>query len=455
MADKQQTQQQLPKVLRIGIVQGGKVVHERLIKPGQSVTIGESPKNTFVFSAPGLPKRFTVFQVKGNQYQLSFTDEMQGKVAAKDGLLSLAKVREERGSSATIALNEQSRGKIAVGDVTVLFQFVAAPPESARKIARQDFRPKLLDEDDPIFLGFLALWSAVAVVLMIYVYTTDPMESVTMDKIPDRFVTIIKAADEVEPPPEIKPEEDPNLRSEQLKKEEAEKSKEKAEEPKKKGPQTDQEKKIDAAEQRERKRQDALVKSKLLAGLIGTRGENNSGQTVADVFAENDGSIQSLEEALKNVDGAGVASDTNVGMRGQTDGGGRGDAQIGDLKRGGGGDAEVGSVKAAAPKKAKASVGKPELASGEGADGIRSTLKKYQGQVKSCYERRLKENPNVAGRVAVDVDIASGRVTNVTIAENTTGDKALESCITSSIRRWRFDESVTDSVYLPFSLNAS
>jgi outer membrane biosynthesis protein TonB len=460
MADKVQKQQQQPKVLRIGIVQGGKVVHERLIKPGQSVTIGESPKNTFVFSAPGLPKRFTVFQVKGSQYQLAFTDEMQGKVAAKDGLVSLAKVREQRGNSATIALSEQSRGKIAIGDVTVLFQFVAAPPESARKIATQDFRPKLLDEDDPIFLGFLALWSAMAVVLMIYVYTTDPMESVPMDKIPDRFVQIVRPSEDVDPPEEITPEVDPNAKSEsdRLKREEAAKKEAeeaKKNEPKKKGPQTDEEKSIDAAAQRERKRQDALKKSKLLAGLIGTRGENNSGQTVADVFADDDGGIQSLEDALRNVDGAGVASDTNVGMRGQTDGGGRGDAKVGDLKRGGGGDAEVGSVKAAAPKKVKTSVGKPELASGEGADGIRSTLKKYSGQVKSCYERRLKENPNVAGRVAVDVDIASGRVTNVSVAENTTGDKALESCITSAIRRWRFDASVTDSVYLPFSLNAS
>jgi pSer/pThr/pTyr-binding forkhead associated (FHA) protein len=45
------------KVLRIGVVKDGKVVHERLIKPGQNVTVGESPRNTFVFPNASLPKK--------------------------------------------------------------------------------------------------------------------------------------------------------------------------------------------------------------------------------------------------------------------------------------------------------------------------------------------------------------------------------------------------------------
>ena len=92
MAEK--TNQQLPKVLRIGVVQGGKVVHERLIKPGQNVTVGESPKNTFVFSVEGLAKRFTLFQVKGSAYALNFTDEMSGKVQLESGIASLQQLRE-------------------------------------------------------------------------------------------------------------------------------------------------------------------------------------------------------------------------------------------------------------------------------------------------------------------------------------------------------------------------
>lgn len=452
MADKSNGQQQQAKVLRIGIVQGGKVVHERLIKPGQSVTIGESPKNTFVFSAPGLPKRFTLFQVKGGQYQMAFTPEMQGKVALEDGIKNLAQLSASGSAPPELPLTAKSRGKIVVGDVTVLFQFVAAPPESARKIARQDFRPKLLDEDDPVFLGFLALWTAVAAVLMIYVYNTEPVESVSMDEIPDRFVTVIQTPDEAPPPPdEIEPKVDPDAKGEMIEKDEPSE----AAEPKEAKEPKSREEKVAAAERKEQKRAEAMQKSALLQALIGTRGDANNGQMVQDVFADGDANLKDLDEALQGVDGATAATEDNIAMRGQKDGGGRGDAKIGDVNTGGAGDAKVGTAKAAAPKKVSAGVGSVEAASGEGADAIRATVKRYSPRVKSCYEQRLKEVPSLGGRVAVDVSISAGRVTSVSIAENTTGDAKLESCITRSIKGWRFDASVSDDVYLPFSLNAS
>jgi hypothetical protein len=52
MADTNKGQQQMAKVLRIGVVQGGKVIHEQLIKPGEGVTVGESPKKYRRLRAP-------------------------------------------------------------------------------------------------------------------------------------------------------------------------------------------------------------------------------------------------------------------------------------------------------------------------------------------------------------------------------------------------------------------
>ncbi len=448
--------QQQPKVLRIGVVQGGKVVHERLIKPGQNVTIGESPKNTFVFSADGLPKRFTLFQVKGAIYALNFTDSMSGKVQLESGIASLQQVRErgdagKRGGLYTVPVAHKTRGKIVIGDVTVLFQFVAAPPESARKLARQDFRPKLLEEDAPIFYGFLALWSAIGAVLMVYVYNTDPVEMVNLDEIPDRFVQIVQAPDEATEVEPVEPEVDETLQAEAVKKTEEPKE----EKPAEKKPETKQEK-VAEAKRIEKKREDAIAKSKLLAGLIGTRGETNSGKQVEDVFAEGDGNFQDLQAALSEVDGAGVASSEAIAMKTGSEGGGRGDASIGDLKTsGGGGSGSVGTVKSTAPKKVKTSVGQMDVTSGEGADAIKATVRKYQGQIQSCYEQQLKSNPTLGGRVAVEIEITGGRVTTVVVAENSTGDAALASCISKRIRGWRFASDVTDSVYLPFALNAS
>ena len=46
------------KVLRIGIIRDGKIAEERLIKASQTVTVGESAKNTFVFPKTRIPDAF-------------------------------------------------------------------------------------------------------------------------------------------------------------------------------------------------------------------------------------------------------------------------------------------------------------------------------------------------------------------------------------------------------------
>jgi hypothetical protein len=44
-----------PKVLRIGLVQGGKVIEERVIKQRTHVTIGPSEKSMFVIPSKNFP----------------------------------------------------------------------------------------------------------------------------------------------------------------------------------------------------------------------------------------------------------------------------------------------------------------------------------------------------------------------------------------------------------------
>ena len=58
---------------------------------------------------------------------------------------------------------------------------------------------------------------------------------------------------------------------------------------------------------------------------------------------------------------------------------------------------------------------------------------------KTCYERRLKVNPNLSGKVVLRFTIGTaGRITSISIASNSTGDSAVGSCITSKVRGWRF-----------------
>ena len=57
-----------PKVLRIGLVQGGKVIEERVIKQRTHVTIGPSEKSMFVIPSKSIPPNFRLFELAGGDY---------------------------------------------------------------------------------------------------------------------------------------------------------------------------------------------------------------------------------------------------------------------------------------------------------------------------------------------------------------------------------------------------
>ena len=46
------------KILRVGIIQGGKIVEERLMRRRERITIGQSPKNTFTSQSASCPTAY-------------------------------------------------------------------------------------------------------------------------------------------------------------------------------------------------------------------------------------------------------------------------------------------------------------------------------------------------------------------------------------------------------------
>lgn len=453
MAERAASKQDAPKVLRIGVLQGGKVVQERLVRPGADVTIGESPRNTFVVSGKGVPKRYTLFIARGSRYQLAFTGDMDGKVALEQGVATFGDLRTKpdtpkKGGAWMLPLTEKSRGKISLGELTILFQFVPAPPESARLVGATDFRPKLLDDDDPVFLGFLALFSAMAAVLMVYVYNTEPVDLVKPGDIPDRFAEILMEPSEPKEPveePELQETEDGTIAKKEAEPEEASASKK---------PKSEAEAKAAEAAAAQKKREDTIQRSKLLTALIGTRGETSNGQMIEDLLGDQDNQFGNLQDALQNVDGAAVASEASIqANKGATDGRGTGDASIGDMARASGGDASVGSGPGT---QVKGRVSENlDLSDAEGGEAAGKTIRRYKGQVQTCYETELKVNPSLRGRLAIVIDVTGGRVTNVGIEDNGTGSKEIEACVKRKVRAWRFDEEVSGSLYSTFVLEPS
>src|SRR5690606_27807998 len=82
-----------PKVLRIGLVQNGRVIEERIIKQRTHVTVGPSERSMFVVAVGNIPANFRLFELVGNQYALNFLDGMTGRVALPTGISDLNVLR--------------------------------------------------------------------------------------------------------------------------------------------------------------------------------------------------------------------------------------------------------------------------------------------------------------------------------------------------------------------------
>jgi hypothetical protein len=125
------------KILRVGIVQGGRIIEERLLRHKEAITIGQAPKNKFMIPSPRVPIAYTLIDVKGGKYVLCFEKGMLGKILVDEEILDLKTIAKRRLAQRKDAkfrfpLADTSRGKIVLGDVTLLFQFVTPPPEVAK-----------------------------------------------------------------------------------------------------------------------------------------------------------------------------------------------------------------------------------------------------------------------------------------------------------------------------------
>lgn len=451
-ATQRQSRERQAKVLRIGIIQDGKIVQERLIKQGESVTVGDSAKNTFVLSANGLPrKEYPLFVSGRSGYVLNFTEGMKGKISSGGAVVGLDKLRndasvQQQAGSWRLPLTEQDRGKIGIDGVTVLFQFVPPPPTQAFKpMQAMSFRPRLLEEDDPVFLGFLAIFTALAAILVVWVWNTEAPQTRSLAEIPDRFTRLVLDPPEVEEPEVAEVEEAEDAR-EKLEVEEEEVA-EVEEEAETEAPRTEREEKIAEAQRREDVKQELMQKSLIIKHFV-TRGES-SGGTAADLWDEEDKGLDDLDAAVAEVSGVKIATSEDQGLR-QGGGGTSEDADIGDLGRVGGGSTTIGDGPEVAVK------GQVDMGSGDlsGATGdhaaVKGVVEKYFGQLTYCYETRLKGNPDLGGRVEVEWNVTGGRVTSAYVFANTTGDQELGECIVNKIERWRFPNGVEGQILYPF-----
>lgn len=441
-------------VLRIGVIESGKIIEEFIVKDKKDVTLGKDIKNSIVLNNSKLSSKSKLFTYSKGIYYLHTEEFML--VTINSDVIKEKKV---------IELDFNARGKIDISDKQrILFQFIEKPEELIiPKRLPKEFRNKLTDYIDWKFLIPLFVSFVIHLIWMLWMYSLDLsyVEELDMAKIPDRFREVIIEPEKKDEP--IKESEDTGDGEDKVVK-----KIEKQAVQKDISKMTKEEKKTYA-------RKTVKGKSKVLTAL--DKLKNSSSGGFGAIGMNNAGSGGNSLDSLAELD-----SGKSISGSGGGDGFGSGGSGIGVRGTGTGGSGSGytrNSKQNTAPqgistkisndrkevtvkKKKRVAISKTNMKADIKVDknltkaSAQKAIKKSQRKVNSCYQRETKKNNSFAGRVTISIMVgAGGKAISVDIINSRMNDASLEksliSCIKSKLKRIKFPTPEKPPVQIKFT----
>jgi outer membrane biosynthesis protein TonB len=372
---------------------------------------------------------------------LQFDAGAEGRVQGPQGAADLAAlvsqgVAKQSGKLCSVPVNEDQRGKLVVGEITLLWQFVAPPAEVPKPALPKEAKGAHFKSMDRLFSVVLIVSFAVHSGFYIALANTELPKEVTLEEIPDRYAKVL-IPERMPKPPEKKEEKKAEAAVQQ--------KQEKVEEKQQSPEQVAQKKAARAAAVAK------AVQSKGILKVLGALGPGTGGGAVADVFGSG-GGMGDVASALSGAGGVAVATDPGAGG-GRKGGGEGGAASIGDLATSGGGKVGLGTkteVKVSGSVAAEeAEVDSSDIDQGKLGAFVRARM----GLIKACYENALKRNPGLKGKISIRFTILeTGALAEVSTAQNSLGSAEVATCIMNTMRSWRtqFRPSGPVTVEYPF-----
>jgi TonB family protein len=376
-------------------------------------------------------------------------------------VLSLAQVREKgksqkKGNIHRLELSENSRGKVLLAEVTLLFQFVAPPPVQPSPQLPPSVRGTLLTTM-LLVLGIDLLWAMSSLASMglgavfLLVIGSVEFEELKPDVIPDAFVMYLPD----KPKPLAKDLSLTKTKKAETKKV-AEKAKVEAPEvsrpavatrrkskggPAKTAPPCDAKCQAEKAEARRKKLLAEVSRTGALK-ILGTKGKGTGG-IAGDLINPDGDPGQDAKKAFAGVGGLSTASAGRggSGLKGKGgDGKGR-RVGIGNLGSRVGGPDKVQTGTMVKEREPRAIV-QPSKARIDGtldSGGVARSIKRGMTAVRLCYQRGLKRDPKLTGKITLRLSISGmGTVASVAVESDSIDDAQVKSCITGAAKRWRF-----------------
>jgi hypothetical protein len=457
-------QAQRVRSLRIGIILGGKIIEEKLLRTPQTVTVGQSAKNTFSVPVEGLPRTWPLFTTQGELgYVLNFADGMDGRLSDGSGVYTFEQLKAgpavRKGNGYSMKLSDASRGKITFGEMTILFQFVKAPPIQPRPKLPQSVRGTLADRIDPVLAVIMLISIAFHGIFAYWLYQRDIRDRTKLEIIASNVDSSTERTAELFVIPEQPVEEavgddgggddgggddKPSPTSRKRGGDDA------GSDDGGGGPPSD----AAIAE---------AVEDTAIIGVL-TGGVGGTGSRYSEMSGTDPGG--DLDKSLENIgSGGGRISSRGEGGLGR---GTRG-PQTGEIGTGTGGavagpgdTGRVGGAKGQVAIESRSTLGDVEDFDGSSLDPetVAQTIRRrYLKGIKRCHEQLLKVDPRAGGRVEIEITV--GKVGNVVRASVRGFDSGVDSCIKALALKWRFPPPKTDggaptesTFAMPFILKA-
>ena len=136
------------RTLRVALIQSGRIVEDRTFTGRAKITVGTDVKSTFLVPMSDVPVSTAVFDLTKKGTALLFDANTHGRIslAGTDApLADYAGRASTRGTQLSLALPDDAKGRVSIGEVSLLFQFVDAPktpvaaelPKGARGLVAQ------------------------------------------------------------------------------------------------------------------------------------------------------------------------------------------------------------------------------------------------------------------------------------------------------------------------------
>ena len=435
----------------MGVIHEGLLVAEQFLKPemAQPITVSHRIGGTlhvpWVTGIDDLP----LFVHKNGKWHLRIGPRLKGMVVRDGKTLDVEQVRSNAHAKAkspaesqndiVIPLDENANGRLLIWETRILFQFTHEPPH-VPPVPLGSRIQTALHRYDWVWLNFLLLMGVIQGLGMVVLQMGYHPREGDMGALSIPNVKMVIA--------EKKPEPEKNLEQDKSKAADAEKPKEEEEKPKDSDKPKDAPKDtppLDAAA-RKAQVQAKVAKQTIIRYLAAVNGGDNNNIVSSDQVGAR------MAEAWDGTPGViGDAGETHSGSRYTKEGAtgrvaGLSDAEMGETKAGA---VETGTVKEAKVKGHISAEAADEVFGSGAMDkgAISQVVQRRLGAIKSCYERELKANPTLAGKVVVQFTIEeSGRVGEVKIVTDTTGEPNVGRCIAGQITHFKFPAPTGGSV---------